>query len=155
MHVRILTRHSKDGRTKPDHSTSLPPSVSSATQSCLTLCNPLNCSPTDSSVHGILQARIPEWVAKPSSRESCRPRDQTPISYVSCTAGGFFATSATREARDSCLSLYKQRQICLDSVLLLFVFILYCLVRVRRRCTASVRQSPWLLNTENNAMPGW
>ena len=65
MHVRILTRHSKDGRTKPDHSTSLPPSVSSATQSCLTLCNPLNCSPTDSSVHGILQARIPEWVAKP------------------------------------------------------------------------------------------
>ena len=36
------------------------------------------------SVHGILQARIPEWVAKPSSRESCRPRDQTHISYVSC-----------------------------------------------------------------------
>ena len=74
MHVRILTRHSKDGRTKPDHSTSLPPSVSSATQSCLTLCNPLNCSPTDSSVHGILQARILEWVAMLSSRRSSPPR---------------------------------------------------------------------------------
>ena len=48
-----------------------------------------------------------------------------PISLMSpALAGGFFATSATREARDSCLSLYKQRQIFLDSVLLLFVFIL-------------------------------
>ena len=65
MHVRILTRHSKDGRTKPDHITSLPPSVSSATQLCVTLCNPLDCSPTGSSAHGIFQARIPEWVAMP------------------------------------------------------------------------------------------
>ena len=65
MHIRILTRHSRDGRTKPDHITSLPPSVSSATQSCVTLCNPLDCSPTGSSAHGIFQARIPEWVAMP------------------------------------------------------------------------------------------
>ena len=35
----------------------------SVTQSCLTVCNPMNCSPPDSSVHGILQARIMEWVA--------------------------------------------------------------------------------------------
>ena len=39
-------------------------------QSCLTLCNPMDCNPPGSSVHGILQARIVEWVAKASSRES-------------------------------------------------------------------------------------
>ena len=40
------------------------------TQSCPTLCDPMDCSPPGSSVQGILQARIPEWVAIPSSRES-------------------------------------------------------------------------------------
>ena len=53
-------------------------------QSCLTLCNPMDCSPPGSSVHGILQARILEWVAMPSSRGSSQPRDQTCVSYVSC-----------------------------------------------------------------------
>ena len=54
------------------------------TQSCLTLCDPMDYSPPGSSVHGILQARILEWVAMPSSRGSSQLRDQTPISYVSC-----------------------------------------------------------------------
>ena len=53
-------------------------------QSCLTLCNPVDCSLRSSSVHGILQARILEWVSIPSSRGSSQPRDQTHISYVSC-----------------------------------------------------------------------
>ena len=44
-------------------------------QSCLTLCNPMNCTPSDSSVHEILQARILEWFAMPSSRGSSRLRD--------------------------------------------------------------------------------
>ena len=44
----------------------------------------LDCSPPGSSVHGILQARILEWVAVPSSQGSSRPRDRTHISYVSC-----------------------------------------------------------------------
>ena len=44
-------------------------------QSCLTLCNPMDYSPRGSSVHGILQARILEWVAIPFSRGSSRPRD--------------------------------------------------------------------------------
>ena len=39
-----------------------------AAQSCLTLCDPMDCSPPGSSVYGILQARILEWVAMPSSR---------------------------------------------------------------------------------------
>ena len=41
---------------------------SEVAQSCLTLCDPMDCSPPGSSVHGILQARILEWVAMPSSR---------------------------------------------------------------------------------------
>ena len=45
-------------------------------QSCPTLCDPMDCSPPGSSVHGILQARILEWVAISSSRGSSQPRDQ-------------------------------------------------------------------------------
>ena len=60
------------------------------TQLCPTLCNPM-----DYTVHEILQARIPEWVAFPFSRESSQPRDQT---QVSCIAGRFFTNWATREA---------------------------------------------------------
>jgi len=57
------------------------------TQSCLTLYNPMDCSPPGSSVHGILQARILEWVAIPFSRGSSQPRDRTQVSH---TAGRFF-----------------------------------------------------------------
>ena len=55
-------------------------------QLCLTLCNPMDCSTPGSSVHGILQARILEWVAMPSSRGSSPPRDETSVASVSCTA---------------------------------------------------------------------
>ena len=53
-------------------------------QSCLTVCDPMDCSPPGSSVHGVLQARILEWVALPSSRGYSQPRDRTHVSYVSC-----------------------------------------------------------------------
>ena len=57
-------------------------------QSCLTPCDPMDCSPPGSSVHESLQARILEWVAISSSREgSSQPRDQT---QVSCMVGRFF-----------------------------------------------------------------
>ena len=49
-------------------------------QLCMTLCDPVDYSPLRSSVHGMLQARILEWVAMPSSRESSRPRDWTHVS---------------------------------------------------------------------------
>ena len=49
-------------------------------QLCLTLWDPMNCSPPGSSVHGILQARILEWVAMPFSRVSSWPRDQIHVS---------------------------------------------------------------------------
>ena len=48
----------------------------SITQTCLTLCDPMNCSPPSSCVHGILQARTLEWVALSFSRGSSQPRDQ-------------------------------------------------------------------------------
>ena len=63
-------------------------------QSCLTLCNPMDCNLPGSSVHGILQARILEWVAMPSWRSS-RSRNQT---WVSGIASRFFTIWATREA---------------------------------------------------------
>ena len=52
-------------------------------QSCLTLCDPMDCSPPGSSVHGISQARILQWVAISSFRESSRPRDQSRVSCIS------------------------------------------------------------------------
>ena len=57
----------------------------SVTQSYLTLCGPVDCSPPGSSVHGISQARILEWVAISCSRGSSQPRDWTCVSRVSCT----------------------------------------------------------------------
>ena len=64
-------------------------------QSCPTLCEPVDASPPGSSVHGILQGRILEWVAIPFSRGSSQPRDWTQVSRI---AGRFFTDWATREA---------------------------------------------------------
>ena len=61
-------------------------------QSCLTLCNPIGYSLPGSSIHGILQARILEWVVIPFSGGSSQPRTQT---KVSCIAGRFFTVLAT------------------------------------------------------------
>ena len=55
----------------------------------------MDCSPPGSSIHGIFQARILEWVAIPSSKGTSPPRDRT---RVSCTAGRLFTVWATREA---------------------------------------------------------
>ena len=68
----------------------------SVTQSCWTLCDPMDYNPPGSSVHGILQARILECVALPSSRGSSWPRDQT---WVTCIEGRFLTIWATREAQ--------------------------------------------------------
>ena len=53
-------------------------------QSCLTLYDPMDCSLPGSSVHGILQPRLLEWVAMPFSRGSSHPRDGIRVSYISC-----------------------------------------------------------------------
>ena len=55
---------------------------SEVTQLCPTFCDPMNCSPPGSSVHGILQARILGWVAPPFSKGSSQPKDQTGVSCI-------------------------------------------------------------------------
>ena len=62
------------------------------------LCSPIDCGPPGSSVHGILQARILEWVATSSSRGFSWPRGQTRVSCVSFIGSGFFTITATWEA---------------------------------------------------------
>ena len=64
-------------------------------QSCLVLCDTMDCSPTGSSVHGIFQARILEWVVMPFSGGSSRPRKRTQVSSI---VSGFLTTSTTWES---------------------------------------------------------
>ena len=61
--------------------------VSEVVQSCLTLCDPMDCSLPGSFLHGILQARVLEWVAISFSRGSSRPRGRA---LVSCIPGRHF-----------------------------------------------------------------
>ena len=74
-----------------------------SSRSCPTLCDPMDRSLPGSSVHGILQARILEWVAMPSARGFSWPRDWTCISHVSCTGRQFLTTSTTWEAPPTCM----------------------------------------------------
>ena len=67
-------------------------------QSCPTLCNPMDCSPPDSSVHGILQARTLKWVAISCSWGSSPPRDWTHVSCISCIGRWILYHWATWEA---------------------------------------------------------
>ena len=69
---------------------------SSVAQSCPTLCDTMDCSLSGSSVHGIFQARVLEWVAISFSRGYSRPRDLTQFSHI---AGRRFIVWATREAK--------------------------------------------------------
>ena len=66
---------------------------SEVTQLCPTLCDPVDCSPSGSSIHGILQARILEWVAISFSNGSSRPRDQTQVSRIAGRCFNLWATS--------------------------------------------------------------
>ena len=83
----------------------LPPSTSllalslkvKVAQSCPTLCDPV-----DYTVHGILRAKILEWVAVLFSRGSSQPKDQTQVSHI---AGGFFTSRATQEALINYISI--------------------------------------------------
>ena len=68
--------------------------LSEVAQSCLTLCDPMDCSLPCSSVHGIFQVRVLGWVVISFSRGSSQPRDRT---WVPCIVGRRFTVSATRE----------------------------------------------------------
>ena len=70
----------------------------SVAQSCLPICDPMDC-PSGSSVHGILQARILEWIAIPFSRGTSQPRDRTQV----CITGRSFTVWATGKSYSTCL----------------------------------------------------
>ena len=84
-------------------------------QLCLTLCHPTD----HSSVHGILQARIVEWIALPFSRGSSQPKGRT---WVYCITGKFFTLWATREAS---LSQEVNGVLSKENTLFLFCFFLF------------------------------
>ena len=73
------------------------PCVCLVAQLCQTLCNSMDCSPPGSPVHGDSQARILEWVSKPSTKESPQLRDRTQVSHI---AGRFFTIWVIREAQE-------------------------------------------------------
>ena len=79
-------------------------------QPCPSFCDPMDSSPPGFSVHGILQARILEWVAFPFSRGASQPRDQT---WVPCTAGSFFTIWVTEEAPETSNSTSQNQNLCL------------------------------------------
>ena len=79
--------------------------VSEAAQSCPTLCDPMYCSLPGFSIHGILQARILEWVTISFSRASSRPRDQT---WVSRIGGRLFNLWATGKDKSRVFALQRE-----------------------------------------------
>ena len=77
-----------------------------ATQACPTLCDPMDCSPPGSSVHGILQARTLEWVAMSFSRGSSQQRDGT---WVSWGANRVFTIWATKKSWVDALAIFQTK----------------------------------------------
>ena len=72
-------------------------SESEVAQWCPTLCDPMDCSLPGSTIHGIFQARVLEWVAISFSRRSSWPRDWTRVSHMVGIVGRHFTVWATRE----------------------------------------------------------
>ena len=102
-------------------------------QSCLTLWDPMDCSPSGSSVQGIFQARIQEWVAISSSRESSQPRDGTYISCFSCTGMRILYHLAIWEAYIS-LSLSIYLSIYLSSIYLSIYLYIAVFLKLTQYC---------------------
>ena len=86
--------------------------VCSVAQLSLTVCNPMDCSPSGSSVHGISQARTLEWVAVSSRRRSFWPRDWALVSCLLQWQADFFYHWTSREALQigECISKQKQQR---------------------------------------------
>ena len=97
---------------------------SEVAQSCPTLCGPMDCSLPGSSVSGVLQAGILEWVAIPFSRRSSQPRDRT---WVFRIAGRRFTIWATREVHIyvcMCIYIYVYIYIYIYKILFLYLLLL-------------------------------
>ena len=82
-------------------------------QSCPTLCNPVNCSLPGFSIHGIFQAKVLKWVAISFSSGSSQPRDRTQVSHI---VGRHFTIWATREVLPNhVLKVYRQNSVLLQT----------------------------------------
>ena len=104
--------------------------LSEVAQSCPTLCNPVDCSPPGSSIHGILQARILEWVAISFSRGSSWPRDRTQVSRI---AGRRFNLWATREATVLMGIYMKKALIWTDTCTCMFIATLFTIAMTQKQ----------------------
>ena len=81
-HSRVLVNVEESRELENHHLAIIMCARAKSIRSCLTLCDPMNWSPPDSPVHGVLQARILAWVALPFCSGSSRPRVRTRISYI-------------------------------------------------------------------------
>ena len=104
-------------------------------KSLQTLCDPMNCSLPSSSVHGIPQARVLEWVVMPSSRGSSSPRDWALFSYVSFISRGFFTLLAEPVGKHQYMS-EPHKNLYSGSICALSILILLCTSSV---CTSSLK----------------
>ena len=118
-------------------------SESEVSQSCPTLCDPVDWSPPGSSVHGILQARILEWVAISFSGGSSRPRDRSQVSRI---AGRCFNLWATREAlkwittwKNMCIYVGQRINRTQGTLEYIFFLAIYSQTKEKRNCK-------WILN---------
>ena len=82
-------------------------------QSCPTLCDPKDCYPPGSSVHGISKGKIIQWVAISSSRGSFQPSHQT---LISCLADRFFTTESS--------GIFVKMDYCVVIIIVVFIFII-------------------------------
>ena len=107
-------------------------SESDVAQSCPTLCNPMDCSIAGSSFHGILQARVLEWVAISFSRGSSWPRDLT---HISCISRQILYHWATMEAPIVCIKKWK----IMRTILTILTYNSLCII------FSSLRRRQWQL----------
>ena len=107
-------------------------------KSCLTLCDPMDCTLPGSSVHGISQARTLEWLAISFSRRSSQPRDRT---HISCIAGGFLTTEPPEKQPD--YTFFNFTNIPLRAIIFMYMKVKF-LSHVQLFATpwAVVRQAP-------------
>ena len=95
LHINTYIWHLENSTDKPICKAEIETQKVLVTQLCLTVCDPVDCSPPRSSVHGILQARILQWLAIPSPGDLPDPGIKP--GSPSCIAGRFFTVWATRE----------------------------------------------------------
>ena len=112
-------------------------------QSSTALCNTMDYSLPGSSVHGILQARILERVAMPSSRGSSRPRDRTQVSCVSCPGRQVLTTSAAWEAHSN-LSKFTGLVTSRVRLLMWFFLKLTCTLNLLQQTTQGQRPDGYM-----------